>query len=194
MLENFVFDLGRRHRPDADTGNTIVMQNRQYIFACLFDRSNIHNALPVIRHAPGKGSCYIVAVGGEDLCVCAIDKAGFHQHGRHGGLAQDAEGGIGFDAAIFVAWVEGGEGFYELVLDGAGEPSARAVEVVAVGFGAAAAAGVDVDADEDIGGPAIGLVYDARVAGTFTVEVMALEEAHLAACRLQVFAAEGAVG
>ena len=95
MLENFVFDLGRRHRPDADTGNTIVMQNRQYIFACLFDRSNIHNALPVIRHAPGKGSGDIVAVGGEDLCVCAVDKAGFDEDGGHSGVAQDAEGGAG---------------------------------------------------------------------------------------------------
>ena len=81
MLENFVFDLGRRHRPDADAGNTIVMQNRQYIFACLFDRSNIHNALPVIRHAPGEGSCYVVAVGGGDLCVIVVDKAGFNEDG-----------------------------------------------------------------------------------------------------------------
>ena len=61
-------------------------------------------------------------------------------------------------------------------MDAVGKSAARAVEVVAVGFGAAAAAGVDVDADEDIGGPAIGLVYDARVAGGFAVEVMALQE------------------
>ena len=62
----------------------------------------------VIRHAPGKGSCYVVAVAGEEVYVLAVDKAGFHQHGRHGGLAQDAEGGMGFDAAVFVACVKGG--------------------------------------------------------------------------------------
>ena len=55
--------------------------------------------MPVIRHAPGKGSCYVVAVAGEEVYVLAVDKAGFHQHGRHGGLAQDAEGEMGFDAA-----------------------------------------------------------------------------------------------
>ena len=80
---------------DADAENTIVMQNRQYIFACLFDRSNIHNALPVIRHAPGKGSCYVVAVAGEEVCVLAVDKAGFDEDGGHSGVAQDAEGGAG---------------------------------------------------------------------------------------------------
>ncbi len=80
--------------------------------------------MPVIRHAPGKGSCYVVAVAGEEVYVLAVDKAGFHQHGRHGGLAQDAEGEMGFDAAVFVVCVKGGEGFYELVLDGMGESSA----------------------------------------------------------------------
>ena len=30
--------------------------------------------LPVIRHPACDGSCYIVAVGGEDLCVLAVDK------------------------------------------------------------------------------------------------------------------------
>ena len=115
-------------------------------------------------------------MAGEEVYVLAVDKAGFHQHGRHGGLAQDAEGGMGFDAAVFVGWVKGGKGFYELVLDGAGESSARALQVVAVGFGAAPAAGVDVDAEEDIGGPVIGGVHDAGVAGGLAVEVMALEE------------------
>ena len=176
MLENFVFDLGRRHRPDADAGNTIVMQNRQYIFACLFDRSNIHNVLPVIRHAPGKGSCYVVAVAGEEVYVLAVDKAGFHQHGRHGGLAQDAEGGMGFYAAVFVACVKGGKAFYQLVLEAGRQSSARAALFVAVGFCAPPAAGVDVDAEEDIGGPVIGRVHDAGVAGGFAVEVMALQE------------------
>ena len=80
--------------------------------------------MPVIRHAPGKDSCYVVAVAGEEVYVLAVDKAGFHQHGGHGGFTQDAEGGMGFDAAVFVGWVKGGKGFYELVLDGAGESSA----------------------------------------------------------------------
>jgi len=170
--------------PDADAENTIVMQNRQYIFACLFDRSNIHNALPVIRHAPGKGSCYVVAVAGEEVYVLAVDKAGFHQHGGHGGLAQDAEGGMGFDAAVFVACVKGGKAFYQLVLEAGRQSSARAALFVAVGFCAPPAAGVDVDADEDIGGPVVGRVHDARVAGGLAVEVMALEEFDRAACGL----------
>jgi len=67
--------------PDADAENTIVMQNRQYIFACLFDRSNIHYTLPVIRHPTCDGSGDIVAVGGEDLCVIVVDKAGFNEDG-----------------------------------------------------------------------------------------------------------------
>ena len=79
-------------------------------------------------------------------------------------------------------------------MDAVGKSAARAVEVVAVGFGAAAAAGVDVDADEYIRRPCVGRVDDAGVGRGLAVEVMALEEAHLAACRLQVFAAEGAVG
>ena len=83
---------------------------------------------------------------------------------------------MGFYAAVFVAFIEGGKGFYELVLDGAGELSARALQVVAVGFCAPPAAGVDVDAEEDIGGPVIGRVHDAGVAGGFAVEVMALQE------------------
>ena len=87
------------------------MQNRQYIFACLFDWSNIHNALSVICHPSCDGSGDIVAVGGEDLCVRAVDEAGFHQHGGHGGLAQDAEGGMGFYAAVFIVFIEGGKGF-----------------------------------------------------------------------------------
>ena len=160
------------------------MQNRQYIFACLFDWSNIHNALSVIRHPACDGSCYIVAVGGEEVYVLAVDKASFHQHGRHGGFAQDAEGGMGFYAAVFVALVEGGEVFFELVLDGAGESSARSLQVVAVGFCTPPAAGVDVDAEEDIGGPVIGRIHDARVAGGLAVEVMALEEFDRAACGL----------
>ena len=87
------------------------MQNRQYIFACLFDWSNIHNALSVICHPSCDGSGDIVAVGGEDLCVRAVDEAGFYQHGGHGGLAQDAEGGMGFYAAVFIVFIEGGKGF-----------------------------------------------------------------------------------
>ena len=177
-----------------DAENAVVMQNRQYIFACLFDWSNIHNTLPVIRHPACDSSGDIVAVGGEDLCVGAIDKTGFDENGGHGSVAQDAEGGMGFYAAVFVVWVKGGKGFYELVLDGAGESSARSLQVVAVGFCAPPAAGVDVDAEEDIGGPVVGRVYDARVAGGLAVEVMALEEFDRAACGLQVFAAEGAIG
>ena len=73
--------------------------------AYVFDWSNI---LPVIRHPAGDGSGDVVAVAGEEVYVLAVDKAGFHQHGRHGGLAQDAEGGMGFDAAVFVACVKGG--------------------------------------------------------------------------------------
>ena len=88
----------------------------------------------VIRHAPGKGSCYVVAVAGEEVCILTVDKAGFDEDGGHSGVAQDAEGGMGFDAAVFVACVKGGEGFYELVLDGAGESSARSLQVVAVGL------------------------------------------------------------
>ena len=95
----------------------------------------------VIRHAPGKGSCYVVAVAGEEVYVLAVDKAGFHQHGRHGGLAQDAEGGMGFDAAVFVACVKGGKAFYQLVLDAGRQFSARAALFVAVGFCAPPAAG-----------------------------------------------------
>lgn len=143
---------------------------------CTFCMPVYSYILSVIRHSACDSSGDIVAVGGEKVYVCAVDKAGFDEDGGHGSLAQDAEGGMGFYAAVFVALVEGGEGFYELVLDGAGESSARACCIVAVGFGAASAAGVDVDAEEDIGGPVVGLVHDARVAGTFAVEVMALEE------------------
>ena len=64
-----------------DAENAVVMQNRQYIFACLFDWSNIHYTLPVIRPPSCDGSCYIVAVGGEDLCVIVVDKAGFNEDG-----------------------------------------------------------------------------------------------------------------
>ena len=142
------------------------------VFLC-FDRSN---PLPVIRHPACDGSGDIVAVGGEDLCVRAVDEAGFDEDGGHSGVAQDTEGGMGFYAAVFVVWVEGGEGFYELVLDAGCEPSARALQVVAVGFCAPPAAGVDVDAEEDIGGPVVGRVHDARIAGGLAVEVMALEE------------------
>ena len=138
----------------------------------------------VIRHAPGKGSCYVVAVAGEEVYVLAVDKAGFHQHGRHGGLAQDAEGWMGFDTAVFVACVKGGEALDKLALDAGRQSPARAVRRVAVGFRAPPATGVDVDAEEDIGGPVVGGVHDARVAGTFAVEVMALEEFDRAACGL----------
>ena len=62
----------------------------------------------VIRHAPGKGSCYVVAVAGEEVYVLTVDKAGFDEDGGHSGVAQDAEGGMGFDAAVFVACVKGG--------------------------------------------------------------------------------------
>ena len=143
---------------------------------CTFCMPVYSYILSVIRHPSCDGSGDIVAVGGEDLCVRAVDKAGLDEDGGHGGVAQDTEGGMGFYAAAFVAWVEGGEGFYELVLDGAGELSARSLQVVAVGFCAPAAAGVDVDAEEDIGGPVIGGVHDAGVAGGFAVEVMALQE------------------
>jgi len=137
------------------------------------DRSN---SLPVIRHATGDGPCDIVAVAGEEVYVLAVDKAGFHQHGGHGGVAQDAEGGMGFDAAVLVASIEGGKGFYELVLDAGCHPSVRAALFVAVGFRAPPAAGVDVDAEEDIGGPVVGGVHDAGAAGGLAVEVMALQE------------------
>ena len=130
----------------------------------------------VIRHAPGKGSCYVVVVAGEDLCVRAVDEAGLDEDGGHGSLAQDTEGGMGFYAAVFVACVKGGKAFYQLVLEVGRQSSARAVLFVAVGFCAPPAAGVDVDAEEDIGGPVVGLVYDARVAGDLAVEVMALQE------------------
>ena len=137
---------------------------------------NTGKKICVIRHPSCDGSCDIVAVGGEEVYVLAVDKAGFDENGGHGSVAQDAEGGMGFYAAVFVALVEGGEVFYELVLDGAGESSARSLQVVAVGFCAPPAAGVDVDAEEDIGGPVIGRVHDAGVAGGFAVEVMALQE------------------
>ena len=71
----------------------------------------------VIRHAPGKGSCYVVAVAGEEVYVLTVDKAGFDEDGGHSGVAQDAEGGMGFDAAVLVTCVKGGEAFYQLVLD-----------------------------------------------------------------------------
>ena len=142
------------------------------VFLC-FDRSN---PPPVIRHASGEGSCYVVAVVGEEVYVLAVDKAGFHQHGRHGGFTQDTEGGMGFDAAVFVACVKGGKAFYQLVLEAGCQSSARAALFVAVGFCAPAAAGVDVDAEEDIGGPVIGRVHDAGVAGGLAVEVMALQK------------------
>ncbi|SHK84414.1 hypothetical protein SAMN05216582_12050 [Selenomonas ruminantium] len=90
--------------------------------------------LPVIHYAPGDGSGDVFAVQGKDTDVFAVDKAGFDEDGWHGGMAQDAEGGMGFDTAVFVALVKGGEAGYELVLDGLGESSARAVFVVAVGF------------------------------------------------------------
>ena len=121
----------------------------------------------VIRHAPGKGSCYVVAVAGEEVYVLTVDKAGFDEDGGHSGVAQDAEGGMGFDAAVFVACVKGGKAFYQLVLEADRQSSARAVLFVAVGFCAPPAAGVDVDAEEDIGGPVIGRVHDARVTGGF---------------------------
>ena len=140
--------------------------------------------LSVIRHPACDSSGDIVAVGGEEVYVLAVDKAGFDEDGGHGSVAEDAEGGMGFYAAVFVAWGEGGEGFYELVLEGAGELSARALQVVAVGFCTPPAAGVDVDADEDVGGPVVGFVYDAGVGRGLAVEVMALEEPHLAACHL----------
>lgn len=130
----------------------------------------------VIRHAPGKGSCYVVAVAGEEVYVRAVDEAGFDEDGGHGSVAQDAEGGMGFYAAVFVACVKGGKAFYQLVLDAGRQSSARAALFVAVGFCAPPAAGVDVDAEEDIGGPVIGRVHDAGVAGGFAVEVMALQE------------------
>ena len=79
---------------------------------------------PVIRHPACDGSCYVVTMAGEEVYVLAVDKAGFDEDGGHVSVAQDAEGGMGFYAAVFVAWVEGGEGFYELVLDGTGESSA----------------------------------------------------------------------
>ncbi len=94
-------------------------------------------------------------------------------------MAQDADGGMGFYAAVFVALVEGGEAGYELVLDGLGESSARAVFVVAVGFCAPPAASVDVDGDEDIGGPVIGFVYDAGIARGLAVEVMSSNRVRL---------------
>ena len=151
---------------------------------CTFCMPVYSYILSVIRHPACDSSGDIVAVGGEDLCVRAVDKAGFHQHGGHGSVPQDAEGGMGFYAAVFVAWVEGGEGFYELVLDAGRQLSARSLQVVAVGFCAPPAAGVDVDAEEDIGGPVVGRVHDARVAGGLAVEVMALEEFDRAACGL----------
>ena len=63
-------------------------------------------SLPVIRHASCKGSCYVVAVTVEEVYVLAVDKANFHQHDEHGGLAQDAEGRRGFDAAVFATCVK----------------------------------------------------------------------------------------
>ena len=110
------------------------------------------------------------------MCVRAVDEAGLDEDGGHGSLAQDTEGGMGFYAAVFVACVKGGKAFYQLVLEVGRQSSARAVLFVAVGFCAPPAAGVDVDAEEDIGGPVVGLVYDARVAGDLAVEVMALQE------------------
>ena len=41
--------------------------------------------LPVIRRPACDGSGDVVAVAGEEVCVCAVDKAGFHQHCGHGG-------------------------------------------------------------------------------------------------------------
>ena len=88
----------------------------------------------VIRHAPGKGSCYVVAVAGEEVYVLTVDKAGFDEDGGHSGVAQDAEGGMGFDAAVFVACVKGGKAFYQLVLEAGRQSSARAALFVAVGL------------------------------------------------------------
>ena len=73
--------------------------------AYVFDWSNI---LPVIRHPSCDGSGDIVAVGSEEVYVCAVDEAGFDEDGGHGSVPQDAEGGMGFDAAVFVACVKGG--------------------------------------------------------------------------------------
>lgn len=77
---------------------------------------------------------------GQEGDVCAINKAGFHEDGGHGGMAQDAEGGMGFNASVFIACVKGGETFDKLVLDAAGKPAARAAGVVAEGFRASPAA------------------------------------------------------
>ena len=152
------------------------MNDKSADSVCTFCMSVYSYILPVIRHPAGDGSGDVVAMAGEEVCVCAVDKAGFDEDGGHGGVAEDAEGGMGFYAAVFIVCVKGGEAFYQLVLDGAGKSAARAVEVVAVGFCAAAAAGVDVDADEDIGGPVVGRVHDAGGAGGFAVEVMALQK------------------
>ena len=77
------------------------------VFLC-FDWSN---PPPVIRHPACDSSGDIVAVGGEEVYVLAVDKAGFDEDGEHGSVAEDAEGGMGFYAAVFVVWVKGGEGF-----------------------------------------------------------------------------------
>ena len=161
---------------------------------CTFCMPVYSYILPVIRHPACDSSGDIVAVGGEEVYVCAVDEAGFDEDGGHSGVAEDAEGGMGFDAAVFVACVKGGKAFYQLVLEAGRQSSARAALFVAVGFCAPPAAGVDVDAEEDIGGPVVGRVHDARIAGGLAVEVMALEEPYGAACRLQVFTAEGAIG
>ena len=76
--------------------------------AYVFDWSNI---LPVIRHPAGDGSGDVVAMAGEEVCVCAVDEAGFDEDGGHSGVAQDAEGGMGFYAAVFIVFIEGGKGF-----------------------------------------------------------------------------------
>ena len=106
-------------------------------------------------------------------------------------MAQDAEGGMGFNASVFIACVKGGETFDNLVLDGAGKPAARACRVVAEGFCAPPAARVDVDADEYIRRPCVGGIHYAGEARGLAVEVVALQELDGAARRLQVFAAEG---
>ena len=109
-------------------------------------------------------------------------------------MAQDAEGGMGLYATVFIACIKRGEACDKLVLDAAGKSAARAAGVVAEGFRAPPAARVDVDADEYIRRPCVGGIHYAGEARGLAVEVVALQELDGAARRLQVFAAEGAIG
>ena len=150
--------------------------------------------LLVVRDASCQCSCDVVAVLGKERYVVAVDEACLDEDSGHGGITQDAETGMRLDAAIGVAAVEGRETFYELALDAVGECFAAAAEGIAVGFGTSAAARVDVDGEEEVGGPAVGGVDDAGIAGRFAVEVVTLQQLYFQARGFEVFAAAAAVG